>query len=96
MGEFCKVTELRDLFFDEDDGLFSEHPGCKLLRQEHLDKVQRALIRYQASTTAKPGFYDWGEPNTGEYDGNLARIIWLEWWMRWALATCETPAIENT
>lgn len=34
-------------------------------------------------------------PDEGKYDPYLARLIWLEWWMTWALDNCETPAIEN-
>ena len=95
-ADFCRTVGLHDLFFEKYGGLMSQHPGCKILKQEHLDIVQTALIKYQASTDKKPGFIDWGEPDTGEYDPHLARIMWLEWWMRWALANCETPAIENS
>lgn len=95
-SDFCDAVGLGDLFFDDHNGLFANHPGCKILTQEHLDTVQAALIKYQASTDKKPGFYGWNGVDTGEYDAHLARIIWLEWWMRWSLANCETPAIENT
>ena len=30
------------------------------------------------------------------HPSTLARLIWLEFWMRWALKNCETPAIENS
>lgn len=28
-------------------------------------------------------------------DAHLARLIWLEWWVRWALDNCQYPAIYN-
>lgn len=34
-------------------------------------------------------------PPTGTFDPILARLIWLEWWMAWALKNCTTPAIHN-
>lgn len=95
-AEFSRKMGLYDFFYDDTEGLLRQHPGCQMITQEHLDQVQAALIRYQGSTDKKPGFYGWDDLDTGEYDGHLARIIWLEWWMRWALANCETPAIENT
>ena len=36
-----------------------------------------------------------GLPASGEYDPILARLIWLEWWMTWALRECKVPAIHN-
>lgn len=29
-------------------------------------------------------------------DAHLARLIWLEWWVRWALDNCQYPAIYNS
>lgn len=28
-------------------------------------------------------------------DADLARLLWLEWWVRWALDNCQYPAIYN-
>lgn len=92
--EFTRVVGLEDLFFKDYEGLMSSHPGCKMFTQQHLDEVQTALIKYQAKATLPPGFDDW-ESTEPTHDGWLARLIWLEWWMRWALANCETPAIYN-
>jgi hypothetical protein len=30
------------------------------------------------------------------YDAHLARLLWFEWWMDWALKNCEKPAIYCT
>lgn len=94
-ANFCRAVGLHDFFFDDQDGLITQHPGCEMITQEHLEIVQTALIKYQATTDKTPGFILWDDDDTGKFDGNLARLIWLEWWMRWALANCETPAIEN-
>jgi hypothetical protein len=34
-------------------------------------------------------------PGTDLYDADLARLIWLEYWIDWAIHRCETPAIEK-
>lgn len=94
---FAEEVGLHDLFFKDYDGLMSSHPGCKMFTQQHLDEVQAALIKYQAKTDLPAGFDEWGaDSENPKHDGYLARLIWLEWWMRWALANCETPAIDNT
>ena len=97
-SDFCRTVGLDDLFFNKGSGLMRDHPGCFIINQSHLDLVQTALIKYQATTDKKPGFTGWEyqKQSGSEYDAHLARLMWLEWWMRWALANCETPAIENS
>lgn len=78
--------------------LFYDHPGCVMLTEEHHATIRQALDRWHAKATKPPGFYGWlwkeGDPEP--YDPVLARLIWLEFWVRWALDNAETPAIENT
>jgi hypothetical protein len=31
-----------------------------------------------------------------QHDYNMARLIWLEYWIRWALENCDSPAMENS
>lgn len=102
--EFCRETGLEYLFYNNSTGLLRQHPGCFLLQPYHLAAVYSALTRWQNTATKPPGFagIKIGEdghityPDEGKYDHQLARLLWLEWWMRWALAHCETPAIQNT
>lgn len=105
-SEFCQACGLYDLFLAKYDGLMSEHPGCKMLLPEHLLLIQAALEKWKRTAVLPPGFEGWpqhnketGEyetPDRGKYDHVLARLIWLEFWVKRALDTCETPAIENT
>ena len=37
----------------------------------------------------------WGAPDEGKYDYQLARLLWLEWWVEWAIENAGRPAIEN-
>lgn len=61
---------------------------CYVLRAEHRDAVRAALAAYKVKHPKEiPGW------RSGE-DGDLARLIWYEWWMTWALENCERPAIE--
>jgi hypothetical protein len=105
-AEFCRMTGIYELFLEKYEGLMDSHPGCKMLRPEHLLIVQAALTKWQHTATLPPGFEgypehdketgEWVTPDAGKYDATLARLMWLEFWMRWALENCETPAIENT
>ena len=102
-AEFCRETGLHELFFGE-DGLMRRHPGIAALTGDHLDEIRRARERWQAKATLPPGFEGfptklpdgtYGSPDAGRYDYQLARILWLEWWVAWALEHAHRPAIQN-
>ena len=135
--DFTRTAGICDLFFDKEEGLMREHPGCCLLRQRDLDRVRFALDQWRSKHQGTvPGFGDrehydqeiarigaWLDsgagdaeperkacvaetlaerkrdaaalPPSGTFDPVLARLIWLEWWMAWALKNCTTPAIHN-
>ena len=97
--EFCQVTGIYDLFYEEETGrLHAGHPGCVGITEDDANAVTAALLCYQANATKPPGFErdDSSPERASMYDHNLARLIWLEWWMHWAIRNCETPAIQNT
>lgn len=86
---FCETTGLHRLFFDADTGLLANHPGIVDITPAHLAEVRRAVDRYRRP---RPGV----EPGYGgSLDYDLARLLWLDWWMRWAVENCESPAIQN-
>jgi hypothetical protein len=57
-----------------------------LLTEAHLIRVQTAL-RCSPDETA-PGFLE-------TLDASRARLLLLEWWMKWALVHCKTPAMAT-
>ena len=93
---FCEEAGLVDLFYDERGHLLAGHPGCALLTADDLARVRAALHLRRAKSRYPPGFSAAMSANDGECDACLARLIWLEWWISWALENCETPAIQNT
>lgn len=91
MANWARAVGLYDLFLGEDGrgGLLHPHPGCQRLTPEILAEVSGARARWEAMHPgAKPG---WRE---GE-DPTLAKLVWYEWWMKWALDNCRIPAISN-
>lgn len=99
--EFCKKAGLYDLFFNCKTGLMREHPGHVSLEVQHAQVIEEALAKWRKDhPCARPGFdvpYPWQE-GYGVPSGNdpiLARLIWLDWWVQWALKNCEHAAIYN-
>ncbi len=96
---FAKIVGL-DAFFDKSTGVMREHPGCFYLTQEHADAVTMALEKFRrAKPNAVPRFsntFSGGTATATDEDASLARLIWLEWWVRWAVKNCKRPAISNS
>lgn len=104
--DFCRAAGIYEVFYDDRGRLNAGHPGCVMVTAEDLTRVREAREIWQRSSSLPPGFagfeqFDektqtWVSPDEGKYDHTLARLLWLEWWMDWALKNCETPAIQNT
>jgi len=97
---FCDAVGLRALFYGDqsDDGWLTRHPGCALIEREHVEQIAGALKTYRAKWPGlTPGFSEAQNPTADSLAASyLARLIWLDYWVRWAFASCETPAIENS
>lgn len=97
---FCNAAGLTRVFLDNERGLLSPHPGCQMLTPQYHAEVVAALERQREIGDKPPGFES-PHPSQGplgpdnRYDSILATLLWLEWWMRRALETCETPAVYN-
>jgi hypothetical protein len=80
---WLEAAGLTALFYDKHRGLAREHPGCVLLRPEHLAAIRAAVQRPHP------------EPRH-EWLHYAETLAWLEWWTAWALANCKVPAIYNS
>lgn len=110
-AEFCERVGLYGLFFDKWRGLMREHPGTVALDKTHLQEVRRALDAHRTKfKNIAPGWckceacdeFVREEKRTPHIpaivqcaSGDLARLIWFEWWMSWALENCKRPALYN-
>lgn len=109
---FCRDVGLYDLFFRKEDeegpiGLMTSHPGTFGLTAKHAAEIRAALDRRRSADPDGLRVPGWDPTLEGsaawtqdgadpKYDGNLARLIWLDWWVSWAVANCKTPTIQNT
>ena len=91
-SKFTKEAGLHDLFFNKVNGLMKDHPGIVSITHEHLAAITEALIKRSTNNSKIPGFSETEDPR---YDGTWARLIWLEWWMKYSLQTCKNPSIYN-
>jgi hypothetical protein len=88
-----------------DDALLANHPGCVPLTERHRCEINAALAAYKAKfpkaipTFGKPaqeGEIFWVDKENPEENAYMARLIWLHYWVNWALDNCEKPVFENT
>lgn len=88
--DFCQEVGLDDLFFNRDAGLMREHPGTFRLEPQHAETISAALKRYHGKhPNMTPRF------GNSDEEACLGRLIWLDWWARWAVTNCKVPAIHN-
>lgn len=97
-SDFCRQTGIYQLFYNYRGHLHAGHPGCQGITQEDGETIALALKHYRNKAALPAGFqgWDWRDGDPITHDAHLARLIWLDWWVQWALKNCETPAIENT
>jgi hypothetical protein len=99
-ADFCRNVGLEDMFYIPAHNKTGKKPkGVILLTQDSLGLVSNSLAEYKNKVKIPPGFEedDYATANAtipGNYDGHLARLIWLAWWIEWALSNCKMPALS--
>lgn len=81
---------LESVFFS-DGHLIGGHPGVRLVTKELVSEVDAALQAWKVSHPASVATF-----NGENADNVLCRLIWLDYWLKWAFANCETPVIANS
>lgn len=89
---FIEKFNLSDVFNDEEKGLLREHPGISLITQWHkkrIDEEYEAFMRRYPNAKAS---YETDSLN----DEYLVRMVWLRYWVDWALSNCKVPSFYNS
>ena len=86
--------------FHRETPLIIHHPGAEPISVKDADYVSNALKNYKMQNPdAVPGFWDTDKHHNEIDNGKdpiLARLVWLEFWFRWAVENCQYPTVENT
>ena len=90
-----------------DDALIVSHPGCVPLTERHRKDINDAMLRWKskypdaAPTYGKPapegkflGF--WHDEENPEENAYMCRLVWLHYWVNWALDNCKQPVFVNS
>ena len=100
-------TEVGGKYQVRDDALIAQHPGCVPLTERHRREINAALGAFkERHPDATPKFgrpppegvhpFMWEDPDNPEENGKMTRIVWLAYWVNWALDNCSQPVFENT
>jgi hypothetical protein len=89
-----------------DDALLVNHPGCVPLTEQHRKEVNEALANFKKvypnaiATYGRPAPEGksaafWDDKENPVENGWLCRLVWLHYWVNWALDNCSQPVFEN-
>lgn len=109
-ANFSRFTGLYDLFYGKneqkettrDDALLRSHPGCVPLTEKHRREVNAAYegfkIKYPNAipTYGTPKNVFEGDKNNPEENYQMTRLVWLHYWVNWALDNCKQPVFTNS
>jgi hypothetical protein len=91
---FCQSTGLTDLFFEQTTlAGWRMRAGVHPLRQDMLGVIQAAREQWQSRYPGTTAGWVGGTEKEREINFALARLLWLEWWMQWALRECSQPTL---
>jgi hypothetical protein len=84
--DFEVAVGLEDLF----DELIANHPDNVELTWDHYDEVVFAISVFEGRyPLLTPTF------NRDDNSAHYARLLWLEWWMKYALENYDRPVFHN-
>jgi hypothetical protein len=98
-ADCMSMIGLYDLFYNKSHGLIRKHPGCVPLTADHKEVIDSAHEAFMKAYPAlKIGFCPEGEDDTNWPDENgvAVSLVWLKFWVDWALSNCKIPVISNS
>lgn len=91
-SDFCSAVGLKDVFYYDGGGhLRGGHPGCVPVETAMQQRVKEALEVYKAKHPDAEATY----AREDKVEGYLCRLVWLDYWVTWALENCERPVFVN-
>lgn len=109
--DFSDYFNLGSLFYGKgpngdlirDDHLIQLHPGVVPLTKTHLKEIEAAVSSHKIKhPNATPTYgekqksaFD-ADENNPEKNWQYCRLVWLHYWVKWALKNCERPVFANS
>lgn len=90
-SNYLEKAGIQDVFFCN-GRLIGGHPGIRLVTKELLERISKAKADLEKQ---HPTIEATMEPYT-DINGTYCRVIWLEYWCKWALENCKVPVIANS
>jgi len=93
--DFAESVGLLSLFYgkeERDDALLANHPGCVPLTERHRREINEAFVDFKLKYPDAVATYE--NKNILE-NGLLCRLVWLHYWVNWALDNCKQPVFVN-
>lgn len=90
--DFAESAGIFELLFDYGGNLIGGHPGVRLITVDMLNIVEAARINMESREPKPQSTME----NYTRENGAYCRLLWLEYWMRWAIENCKTPVIANS
>lgn len=76
--------------------LIESHPGAAVITEKDYLYVKAARIKREMMNAGKPAGYFEDDNIDNGTDSTLARLLWLEFWFKYAIDNCEYPVITNS
>lgn len=100
-SECLEDAGMYDLFFDSGH-LIGGHPGLRLVTKELVYAVSEAKQEFEykfpnvKATYGSRGddIWDVDKKNPRE-NSTYCRMVWLDFWLKWAIENCDIPVISN-
>lgn len=104
-SDFVEWAGINELFYDEDEGLIREHPGCVPINKKHqaiineaYDAIKDKYPNVKAGYSPKIDYANriFKDPDWPIENSMMTRLEWLKFWFDWALDNCNKPVFYNS
>jgi hypothetical protein len=93
-SDFLRVVGLIGMFFDGESGLMRQHPGCFPLDNDHREMINEAVAKWEIKHPELVGRESLGF-GVSDSESFYCRLLWLKYWIGYALDNCKKPSIAN-
>lgn len=91
-GDFIRFAGVGNMFGNSDYSLIKAHPGCVPITTKHKELIDEAWVNYTEKYPNATPTYDTDKTE----DAHMCRLVWLRYWIHYALEHCKQPVFYNS